>query len=246
MATPSLVSPHYHHASVPGIAASQYQSHSAAYHYPYPSPPPSTTVSSPAREDFFQRTMARSMGAQPSPSRALTYTSETKHLANFQVHQPPPGKFDGSAVEKAAAKLENTSKTIVYNETLNPANKVVFRTDVDELMRVIQIDKDEHRQARQPLTPAQSPKLGPGSAKRGRVPPKKAGEAVKQRRTDGKEKGKVKVKKHVCDGPNCNQAFVQKTHLEIHKRTHTGVRPYVRHGPPLLPRLRQPPSSYQF
>jgi hypothetical protein len=34
-------------------------------------------------------------------------------------------------------------------------------------------------------------------------------------------------KQWVCDGPNCGRAFTQKTHRDIHRRTHTGQRPYV-------------------
>ncbi|KAJ2973704.1 hypothetical protein NQ176_g6456 [Zarea fungicola] len=35
-------------------------------------------------------------------------------------------------------------------------------------------------------------------------------------------------KKWVCDAPRCSKSFVEKTHLEIHRRTHTGAaKPYV-------------------
>lgn len=35
-------------------------------------------------------------------------------------------------------------------------------------------------------------------------------------------------KRYSCNLPNCGKSFYQKTHLEIHIRAHTGVKPYVR------------------
>ncbi|KAG7410325.1 Asparagine-rich zinc finger protein AZF1 [Fusarium oxysporum f. sp. raphani] len=38
---------------------------------------------------------------------------------------------------------------------------------------------------------------------------------------------KAARKRYCCDGPNCHKRFTQKTHLDIHCRTHTGIKPYV-------------------
>merc|ERR1711881_162310 len=34
-------------------------------------------------------------------------------------------------------------------------------------------------------------------------------------------------KRYQCSMPDCNKSFYQKTHLEIHTRAHTGVKPFV-------------------
>lgn len=34
-------------------------------------------------------------------------------------------------------------------------------------------------------------------------------------------------KKYHCSMPDCNKSFYQKTHLEIHTRAHTGIKPFV-------------------
>ncbi|QIW98784.1 hypothetical protein AMS68_004302 [Peltaster fructicola] len=34
-------------------------------------------------------------------------------------------------------------------------------------------------------------------------------------------------KKYTCDQPGCGKSFYQKTHLEIHNRAHTGIKPFV-------------------
>ncbi|KAK5119984.1 hypothetical protein LTR85_007060 [Meristemomyces frigidus] len=74
----------------------------------------------------------------------------------------------------------------------------VFATDIDTLMRAIQA-KSEPAQQRQKekSRPAQPP-----------------------------SSSKVK-KRHQCEIPGCGKAFYQKTHLEIHTRAHTGVKPFV-------------------
>ena len=40
----------------------------------------------------------------------------------------------------------------------------------------------------------------------------------------GHPKGK---KRYQCTMPDCDKSFYQKTHLEIHIRAHTGVKPFV-------------------
>jgi hypothetical protein len=111
------------------------------------------------------------------------------------------------------------SKTITYNETINPDDRVNFETDVDELMKAIQAKEDEDDDASgQILTPAHTPKhemvmdmQSPASSCHTSTPAPES----KPR------------KKWVCDGPSCNKRFVQKTHLDIHRRTHTGLKPYI-------------------
>lgn len=38
-------------------------------------------------------------------------------------------------------------------------------------------------------------------------------------------------KKYPCPFDGCNKSFSQSTHLETHKRAHTGEKPYVRDLP---------------
>lgn len=39
-------------------------------------------------------------------------------------------------------------------------------------------------------------------------------------------------KRYPCDIEGCHKSFGQRTHLRIHIRAHTGMKPYVRHVPP--------------
>ncbi|KOS18641.1 Asparagine-rich zinc finger protein AZF1 [Escovopsis weberi] len=204
----------------PYQTAPTYQNQHAFSYMPYQSPPPSTPIGSPYQK-------------QQEASRLMTDADHNSRLASAyrrdsskpQSYMPRSPISRSCSVSSAASKSHIPSpvvnaKTITYNETINPAHQVNFETDVDELMKAIQrkqsLRPEGHSNIQQILTPAQSPRcelMDPLS-------PTSTG-------TASTCEGKHKKKKWVCDGPNCNKSFVQKTHLDIHRRTHTGAKPYV-------------------
>ena len=135
-------------------------------------------------------------------------------------HLSPPSSRRGSEIctEKHDTNPNLNSKTITANQTINPKDRIDFATDVDQLMKAIQTDEPDADS--QTLTPMGSPKLEHISSHSSPASP-----AVS---LCSSSQGTTKPKKYWCDGPNCNKGFSQKTHLDIHKRTHTGKRPYVR------------------
>lgn len=76
---------------------------------------------------------------------------------------------------------------------------ISFSTDVDTLMKAIQL-KTQPSQPTQGTPPSSSPDTT--------NPPKPR-------------------KRYQCSITDCNKSFYQKTHLEIHTRAHTGVKPFV-------------------
>ncbi|EME42868.1 hypothetical protein DOTSEDRAFT_72344 [Dothistroma septosporum NZE10] len=88
----------------------------------------------------------------------------------------------------------------------------VFATDIDTLMRAIQT---------------------------------KTGSAAEQRQKDQTEVTITEIspvkpkKRYECNVPDCGKAFYQKTHLEIHTRAHTGIKPFLCREPSCGQRFSQ-------
>ena len=139
----------------------------------------------------------------PSPATATSTSSAT-------VFAEP------AAINAAAHQHEPPVKT----ETGS-----LFATDVDTLMRMIQAkggseEKEEEKQQQQQQVAlpqeASTNNIDTGSPTQSR--PSKA---------EGQPRSGRSRKKYQCSMPNCNKYFYQKTHLEIHTRAHTGIKPFV-------------------
>jgi uncharacterized Zn-finger protein len=91
-------------------------------------------------------------------------------------------------------------------ESSDEAKPPVFSTDIDVLMRAIQsksnTSADQPQQQNRP-------------------------EQVKAETSPTEFSAAKFPKRYQCDVPGCGKAFYQKTHLEIHTRAHTGVKPFV-------------------
>ncbi|CAK3940155.1 Asparagine-rich zinc finger AZF1 [Lecanosticta acicola] len=83
------------------------------------------------------------------------------------------------------------------SDSSEESKPAVFSTDIDTLMRAIQ-SKCHSTDQRQP----------------------------EKRRASDIPTAKSK-KRYICDVPDCGKAFYQKTHLEIHTRAHTGIKPFM-------------------
>src|SRR5205823_2978033 len=110
-----------------------------------------------------------------------------------------------------------------YSEDYKPAASdsaeanINFSTDVDTLMKAIQA-KQQSVQQRQP-PPAKVRELSHHETL-------KARDSLLLQEEEVKPSQKPK-KRYQCSIPGCNKSFYQKTHLEIHTRAHTGVKPFV-------------------
>ncbi|KAH8128235.1 hypothetical protein LI328DRAFT_164380 [Trichoderma asperelloides] len=225
---PYLMSSTYNHSPISAVSPPQYHSHSAFSYMPYHSPPPSTPLGAPFKAEFReqpymvteasavdQRNLQSMKEYQPySPISRRESVSSNTH-SHITPGPATPGSFASGPISLSpiapssfiVARLDN-SKTLSYNETLDPADKIDFKTDVDELMKAIQGSRSKGDYEQLP-TPAPTPEYVA-------TPPS----------TLPTQSGKPR-KQWICDGPNCGRAFTQKTHRDIHQRTHTGHRPYV-------------------
>jgi hypothetical protein len=208
MPTQYVVGTPYTQPPMQSMPAPHYQAPSGFSYVPYQSPSPSTSVGSPFHPEYQERAVP-----QNDQGRVMVFRRDSKSLREMQPHSPARSESVASVSTNPTAN----AKRITFNETINPEHRVNFETDVDELMKAIQT-KAEAKEASQGPTPAHTPgpeatePSSPCSTRQGATPAP----------TEGKPK-----KKWVCNGPNCNKSFVQKTHLDIHRRTHTGAKPYV-------------------
>lgn len=101
----------------------------------------------------------------------------------------------------------------------NEALGLAFSTDVDCLMRAIQAKNQDGSPEEMPmvceskLDRVETLHMAPVNH------PVKEQQIIQMR-------NKAR-KRYLCSIPGCNKSFYQKTHLEIHTRAHTGVKPFV-------------------
>lgn len=100
-------------------------------------------------------------------------------------------------------------------------DETTFGTDVDTLMRAIQI-KTKSRSH----DGSSSPQGGCAGHREGNSPVAAAQGDFCSRNSSPWSGAKTR-KTYQCDLPTCAKLFYQKTHLEIHMRAHTGYKPFV-------------------
>ena len=97
-----------------------------------------------------------------------------------------------------AGTYSATSDAASSADSSDESKPAVFPTDIDTLMQAIQ-SKSSSTEEKQPEKTSPSETISSNKPK----------------------------KRYLCDIPGCGKAFYQKTHLEIHTRAHTGVKPFL-------------------
>ncbi|UNI15361.1 DNA-binding transcription factor [Purpureocillium takamizusanense] len=194
------------------LASPQYPNQQAFPNAPYQCSPPLTPLSHPYKYDALRTVTPYVEAASGMPCR------RTSQQSSENPTRSRPLRSESLAVHSVGSNPNTNSKTIIYNETVNSKDRVSFETEVDELLKVIQ-QKEEEVIKSSVFTHAESANTGSIS---GTQSPGSSCQPL----TPG-QMGPTNKKKWVCDGPKCNKRFDCKTHLDTHRRTHTGDKPYV-------------------
>ncbi|KAH6663076.1 hypothetical protein B0J14DRAFT_495147, partial [Halenospora varia] len=104
----------------------------------------------------------------------------------------------------------------------------IFAHEVDLLMKTIQ-EKSRSTQSQTSSSAEQNSTLVGASSTHapGQVYASgNAGGFISLETQNGSGRADHSRKRYICSIENCTKSFYQKTHLEIHKRAHSGVKPY--------------------
>jgi hypothetical protein len=178
--------------------------------------------------------------AQPE----ISYTRNTRQGFIEEHHsQSPPIKSEphwNAPVNSPTFPSANT-KTIAATTPTTGRSEVNFGTEVDTLMKAIQAKSQTTATTATPQKPSSADQSRPvvgvsrtppyvQASSQARVYASGDPSQYKLTQKDVQEESSPKggKKRYQCTIENCTKSFYQKTHLDIHERAHTGVKPYVR------------------
>lgn len=142
------------------------------------------------------------LSVNTSPYMPHLYPAKAQHVADRSYYSAPPS----TGVRRSAFPTPDPSPH------LTPSPKILPQTEqagsINSLMKEIQIRSRE---------PEDQGSIGQSSMTH------HAAFSQEGRLTSST----LKEKKHVCSQPDCGKTFSQKTHLDIHLRSHSGLKPFV-------------------
>ncbi|ROT39175.1 hypothetical protein SODALDRAFT_153648 [Sodiomyces alkalinus F11] len=172
------------------------------------------------------------------PCRTIVDPSQDRHSLGLQAapEQPPqePRQYSPSSRKEPlpppTVPHPMHTKDIVYNKPIKTEG-VDFSTPVDVMMKALQ--KTNARDTIAVAIP--SPSSESSSVKAEPISLPYSDPKINNTRT-----GPEKPKRFHCPFDGCNKSFTQSTHLETHKRAHTGEKPYLCSWPGCERRFSQP------
>jgi hypothetical protein len=141
----------------------------------------------------------------------------------FSMERTPPVKAESSSPVQSSSMYNEASYSGDFkraNSKSEDGSNNNFATDVDTLMRAIQ--------AKQKPVPTQQQRPQPPKVRQiSHDVPLVTRDSLSGQEEEVAKSGQKQKKRYQCSMPDCHKSFYQKTHLEIHTRAHTGVKPFV-------------------
>lgn len=236
---PALGSPYFTSAPVttPAMASASPVQYQAPVHYGGYQPfPPSPPLGSPFKQE----------PPTPLPERpqlsVIPLSEPARSPQDIQDRRLSTGRncsplMTNGAQLSCASSVTSERRTLgtITNNVSAAGDQVEFNTEIDTLMKALQAKKDSEvilKKAESSVSPVDIKSEQVGVFRREIIALSKLTVQFEQPRSiisqaDLKQQQKNK-RVFPCDIEGCNQTFNQKTHLEIHRRKHTGDKPYVR------------------
>jgi len=240
-----LAPPHYDHAA----SMSMYTNSGLAYSNQFVSPACMFNQPPPSPHHNYSQSYVLPTPTAPRPPnipsiQSIPYLQDLTRQDIHRITPSPSLKFE-EAGSSSSSTTSPSDTTYMHAESRfdNNESNDDSGTEVDRLMKAIQSrPKPSHITSvpqnssfatqYQPsyLHYAEPVALGdPQSRMRGM--PIMHQQVYNQNHYEGEQRASRpnwrKQKKHFCEHPGCDKSFSQRTHLEIHKRKHSGEKPFV-------------------
>lgn len=211
----------------------------------YTGAPMNTIIPAYAAQNYVQqRPIPPPMQAEHD-GRGVSYIRTTTRQGYVEEHhsQSPPIKSEPmwAPPPNAPHFVPANTKTTGTTTPGGASAEVNFGTEVDTLMKAIQAKSQTSSTPQTPIEQSQ-PVVGASQTPpyRQAAPQAQAFPSAEMRNsqlTQGdsqEEVGSPRAgkKRYQCTIEGCTKSFYQKTHLDIHERAHTGVKPYVSNETP--------------
>lgn len=207
----------------------------------YSGPSPNGMIPAFANNFVQQRSsLPRLMAPDGDGGPGMSFSRTTTRQGFVEEHhhsQSPPIKteqlWSGAPSNSSPTFVPANTKT---NNSSAPgsASDVNFGTEVDTLMKAIQAKSKTTPQTPSPVTQSR-PVVGVSVTPPYRQAAVSQGNEYEERKfkltqaniQEEASSHKGNKKRYECTIENCTKSFYQKTHLDIHERSHTGIKPYV-------------------
>ncbi|KAK2036762.1 hypothetical protein LZ31DRAFT_614322 [Colletotrichum somersetense] len=210
----SMVAPQYNMTQMPAMGhqfQNQNQNQNQFAYAEYNPPQASTSI--PVRTPVSQDRPLRPAAAPVEEDDVLcpsSYPQETSSAQNDR-HLTSSRPSETTMSNPKTPHPLNT-KEVKFNKPTS-ADPVNFTTAIDTLMKAIQKKPHSENVKLEPMSPPRSLAGYTASVPASAPTAKEPADAPK-------------LKRYICDVDGCGKSFYQSTHLDTHRRAHTGEKPY--------------------